>query len=159
MLSHLEPYLLAPSALTPTALLQRAHDLLSDPAVAAALASGERAVLVRSNPLYDAWLVRWSADDATDLHSHADSYGAYAVVAGEFREVAAAEDGLRERIVARGERVGFQPGYAHRLSPAATDSAGTGDAGIGDAVTLHLSSPPRAAAPCLVPAGAVAAVA
>ncbi|HEV2089167.1 MAG TPA: hypothetical protein VGR21_12715 [Cryptosporangiaceae bacterium] len=138
MLNHLEPYLLAPSSLTPTALLQRAASLLDDPALAAALSRGDRLTRLRVNPLYDAWLVRWTPGEATDLHAHEGGYGAFAVVAGLVRETAAATDGLLERLVPAGERVAYRPGHVHRL------------AAVGETATLHLSSPPRAAAPCLL---------
>ncbi len=138
MLNHLEPYLLAPSSLTPTGLLERAACLLGDPALAAALARGDQVTRLRANPLYDAWLVRWAPGEQTDLHIHDGTYGAYAVVGGLLRETAAAADGLRERLVVAGERVAYRPSYTHRL------------AAVGPTTTLHLSSPPRSGAPCLV---------
>lgn len=137
MLTHLEPYLLAPSALPPTALLERLAALTADPALEAALAGGATAVALRSNPLYDAWLVRWSGWETSELHAHAGAYGAYAVLAGSFRETIAGADGVREQRRTTGERVAYRPAYVHRLAPLAVG-----------AVTLHVSSPPRRAPSC-----------
>lgn len=134
MLSHLEPYLLMPSALTPTALLERAE------AIAASVTNdtlvGDGPVRIRHTPLYDAWLLPWEPGAATSLHAHDGAHGAYVVVSGEFRETIASESGVRERVVAADEKVAFRPEYTHRLTA------------TGPALTLHLFSPPRPTGPC-----------
>jgi len=145
MLSHLEPYLLAPSALTPTALLERAALIAETPSLLDALAADPtRPVRVRHTPLYDAWLLPWQPGTATELHAHDGAHGAYAAISGVFRETIASSSAVRERLVLPGERVAFRPEYTHRLAVVAG----------GPAVTLHLSSPPRPSGPC-TPAFAV----
>lgn len=141
MLSHLEPYLLMPSALTPTALLQRADQI----AATVTINTLTGPVRVRHTPLYDAWLLPWERDAVTTLHAHDGSYGAYVALSGTFRETVASESGIRERLVVTGEKVVFRPGYTHRLTTSAP------------AVSLHLFSPPRPSGPCAVaPASAPA---
>jgi mannose-6-phosphate isomerase-like protein (cupin superfamily) len=141
MLSHLEPYLLMPSSLTPTALLERAGLIAGTPALLDALAGAAdptAPVRVRHTPLYDAWLLPWQLGAATSLHAHDGAYGAYVAVRGAFRETIASASAVRERLVLAGEQVAFRPGYAHRLAAVAGEPA----------VTLHLSSPPRPHGPC-----------
>jgi hypothetical protein len=134
MLSHLEPYLLMPSALTPTALLERAA-LIAETVTINTLDAGP--VRVRNTPLYDAWLLPWEIGAATSLHAHDGAHGAYVALSGVFRETIASASAVRERLVLAGERVAFRPDYTHRLAAVA-----------GPAVSLHLFSPPRAAGPC-----------
>ena len=140
MLDFPEPYLLAPSSLTPTALQERAEAVLSvtDPTVVAALPIGG-ALELRGNFLYDAWLVRLGPDAASDLHAHERGFGAVAVVAGALRETRASADGLDERVVTAGEMVATRPGDTHRLTV-------EGDG----AVAVYLASPPRGTAPRIV---------
>jgi mannose-6-phosphate isomerase-like protein (cupin superfamily) len=141
MLGHLEPYLLMPSALTPTALLERAERIAGTPALLDALAGAAdptAPVRVRHTPLYDAWLLPWDLGAATTLHAHDGAHGAYVAVSGVFRETIATSSAVRERLVLAGERVAFRPGYTHRLAAVAGEPA----------VTLHLSSPPRPSGPC-----------
>lgn len=135
MLSHLEPYLLMPSALTPTALLERAAQI-AETVTINTLGSGP--VRVRHTPLYDAWLLPWEQDAVTSLHGHDGAHGAYVAMSGTFRETIASESGVRERLVLAGERVAFRPAYTHRLA----------SVGESRGVTLHLFSPPRPAGPC-----------
>ncbi|TQS42444.1 hypothetical protein [Cryptosporangium phraense] len=138
MLDYPEPYLLAPSALTPTALRERASSVVIDDAVLAALPVGG-AVELRGNFLYDAWLVNLGPDAASDLHAHEAGYGAVAVVSGALRETRASRDGLDERVVLPGAAVTTRPGDTHRLT---VEGAG--------AVAVYLASPPRGAAPRIV---------
>ena len=148
MLHHPEPYLLAPSALTATALLERAAQMAALPALLDALRAGGGPVRVRHTPLYDAWLVPWEQGDATDLHAHGGAHGAYVPLSGALVETAASAAAVRERVVLAGERVAFRPDYAHRLA-----------AVEGPAVSLHLSSPPRPTGGCApLPAARPAAV-
>jgi len=137
MLDFTEPYLLAPSSLTPTALRERAEALLTvtDPAVVDDLPVGA-AVELRGNFLYDAWLVKLGPDAASDLHAHERGFGTVAVVAGALRETRASADGLDERVVTAGETVATRPGDTHRLT---VDGAG--------AVAVYLASPPKGAPP------------
>ncbi len=111
MLSHIEPYLLMPSALTPTALLERADQI----AAAVTINTLAGPVRVRHTPLYDAWLLPWEQDAVTSLHAHDGSYGAYVALSGTFRETIASESGIVERVVLAGEKVAFRPGYTHSL--------------------------------------------
>jgi Cysteine dioxygenase type I len=134
MLSHIEPYLLMPSALTPTALLERADQI----AAAVTINTLTGPVRVRHTPLYDAWLLPWEQDAVTSLHAHDGSYGAYVALSGTFRETIASESGIVERVVLAGEKVAFRPGYTHSLTTSAP------------AVSLHLFSPPRPSGPCAV---------
>ena len=59
MLTHLEPFLLAPSALTPTAQSRLAAELAATPVVwqDALRNLGAEPVRLRHNPLYEVWLV------------------------------------------------------------------------------------------------------
>ena len=139
MLNFLEPYLLAPSALTPTALLERAALIAETPTLLDALKAGSATpVRVRHTPLYDAWLLPWELGTATELHAHDGAHGAYVALSGVFRETIASSSAVRERLVMPGERVAFRPEYTHRLAAVAGEAA----------VTLHLSSPPRPSGPC-----------
>ncbi|SHN44568.1 cupin domain-containing protein [Cryptosporangium aurantiacum] len=140
MLDFPEPYLLAPSSLTPTALRERAEALLTvtDPTVFENLPTGS-AIELRGNFLYDAWLVKLGPDAASDLHAHERGFGTVAVVSGALRETRASRDGLDERVVAAGDMVGTRPGDTHRLTV-----EGEG------AVAVYLASPPRGAAPRIV---------
>jgi len=135
-LDHLEPYLLAPSSLTPTALRERAEIITAEIEAAggarALLAgSGGAPVALRGNFLYDAWLVRWAPGDATDLHAHTVGYRTVTVLDGSLRETTATVDGLDEAELTTGSRLAARPGHTHRLV--------AGEAG---AVSLLLSSPP-----------------
>jgi Cysteine dioxygenase type I len=134
MLSHIEPYLLMPSALTPTALLERAEQI----AAAVTINTLAGPVRVRHTPLYDAWLLPWEGDAVASLHAHDGSYGAYVALSGSFRETIASESGIVERLVLAGEKVALRPGYTHSLTTSAP------------AVSLHLFSPPRPSGPCAV---------
>lgn len=138
MLSHLEPYLLAPSALTPTALLERAATLVDSAMLTNALPllDEREALRLHHNPLYEAWLVPWVTGASTDLHTHQGGYGAYVPIRGLFRETIVSGSGMLDRLVPTAERVAHRPAYTHRLAAVA-----------GPAVTLHLVSPPRR--PCL----------
>ncbi|TQS46809.1 hypothetical protein [Cryptosporangium phraense] len=136
-LDHLEPYLLAPSSLTPTALRERAEIITAEIAAAggaeALLAASDGGpVALRGNFLYDAWLVRWAPGDATDLHAHSVGFQTVTVLGGSLRETVASPASLDETELAAGGQLAARPGHTHRLV--------AGEAG---AVTLMLSSPPR----------------
>lgn len=135
-LDHLEPYLLAPSSLTPTALRERAETITAEITAAggaeALLAgSGGAPVALRGNFLYDAWLVRWAPGDATDLHAHTVGFRTVTVLGGGLTETVATREGLDETVLAPGEQLAARPGHTHRLV--------AGEAG---AISLLLSSPP-----------------
>ena len=163
MLDFPEPYLLAPSSLTPTALRERAATMLADPAVLdpstlAALPVGG-AVELRGNFLYDAWLVRLGPEAASDLHAHERGYSAVAVVSGALRETRATSDGLFVRMVAAGEMISTRAGDTHRLTVTEianeddnrfTDAPGPSGGDEVGTVALYLSSPPRGEAPKIV---------
>jgi quercetin dioxygenase-like cupin family protein len=136
-LDHLEPYLLAPSSLTPTALRERAGIIAAEIVAAggapALLAANDgEPVALRGNFLYDAWLVRWAPGDATDLHAHKVGFQTVTVLAGALRETVATAEGLDEAQLPAGTQLAARPGYTHRLV-----------AGQAGAVSLVLSSPPR----------------
>ncbi|WP_051571038.1 hypothetical protein [Cryptosporangium arvum] len=136
-LDHLEPYLLAPSSLTPSALRERAELITAEIAAAggaeAMLAeSGGEPVALRGNFLYDAWLVRWAPGDATDLHAHSIGFQTVTVLGGHLTETVATADGLDEAEHPVGGQLAARPGHTHRLV-----------AGGSGAVSLMLSSPPR----------------
>jgi hypothetical protein len=141
LLSHLEPYMLMPSALTTTALLERAGQLAASAEVEDALRTiGDEPVRVRHTPLYDAWLVPWPAGSSAALHAHDGAHGAVAAIHGAIRETVTTASGVQDRVVLPGAPAGHRPGDVHEL---------TAD---GPAVTLHLSSPPRSACPVVGPA-------
>ncbi|GAA3384750.1 hypothetical protein [Cryptosporangium minutisporangium] len=136
-LDHLEPWLLAPSSLTPTALRERAEIITAEIDAAGGpeallAASGGAPVALRGNFLYDAWLVRWAPGDATDLHAHTVGFQTVTVLGGSLRETVATADALDDTELTAGGRLAARPGHTHRLV--------AGDAG---AVSLMLSSPPR----------------
>ncbi|MFG1924756.1 hypothetical protein [Cryptosporangium sp. NPDC048952] len=135
-LDHLEPYLLAPSSLTPSALRERADLITAEidaagGAEAMLAASGGEPVALRGNFLYDAWLVRWAPGDATDLHAHTIGFRTVTVLGGTLNETVASEHGLDETELTTGEQLAARPGHTHRLV-----------AGGAGAVSLLLSSPP-----------------
>jgi quercetin dioxygenase-like cupin family protein len=145
LLSHLEPYLLMPSALTTTALLERAGQIASSAAVEDALRTlGNEPVRVRHTPLYDAWLVPWTPGASAALHAHDGAHGAVTAIRGELRETVTTGSGVQDRIVAAGEPAGYRPGDVHSLTAP------------GPAVTLHLSSPPRPVCPVVATPAALA---
>jgi hypothetical protein len=133
--------MLMPSALTTTALVERAGQLAASAEVADALRTiGEEPVRVRHTPLYDAWLVPWPAGSGAALHAHDGAHGAVTAIRGELRETLTSASGVQGRVVLPGAPSGHRPGDIHAL---------TAD---GPAVTLHLSSPPRSACPVVAPA-------
>ncbi|HEV7826438.1 MAG TPA: cysteine dioxygenase family protein [Mycobacteriales bacterium] len=137
---HLEPYLLLPSALTATALSRLAADLAADPRLwrdRLRWTEDERwHAHLRSTPLYDVWLLSWTPGQATELHDHGGSSGAFSVLTGTLRETlaAATPTGVRqsERTIGAGRTVAFGPEHVHDV----------GHAGHGPAASLHVYSPP-----------------
>jgi quercetin dioxygenase-like cupin family protein len=139
--THLEPYLLAPSALTVTALSRLAAGLAADTTLwhdrLRRSATTERwYAQLRSTPLYDVWLLSWEPGQATELHDHGGSSGAFHVLAGSLRETLAAGTPtsvrLSERTLGTGRTVAFGPDYVHDVA----------HAGTGPAASLHVYSPP-----------------
>jgi hypothetical protein len=137
---YLEPYLLAPSALTPTALSRLTAGLAADARLwrdRLRWPGTERWYShLRSTPLYDVWLLSWTPGQATELHDHGGSSGAFAVLTGSLRETLAvgapASVHLTERTLPAGRTVAFGPAHVH-------DVAHAGDA---PAASLHVYSPP-----------------
>jgi mannose-6-phosphate isomerase-like protein (cupin superfamily) len=137
---HLEPYLLAPSALTPTALSRLAADLAADRRLWAdrlRWSENERWYdRLRSTPLYDVWLLSWTPGQATELHDHGGSSGAFSVLTGTLRETLAVGTPtsvrLSERTLGAGRTVAFGPAHVHDVA----------HAGDGPAASLHVYSPP-----------------
>jgi predicted metal-dependent enzyme (double-stranded beta helix superfamily) len=85
----------------------------------------------------DIWLLSWLGGQATDLHDHGGSAGAFLVVQGELTEVRALPD--------RPERVTttVRPGRAIAISPSTVHDVY--NAGPAAAVSLHAYSPPLTA--------------
>jgi mannose-6-phosphate isomerase-like protein (cupin superfamily) len=137
---HLEPFLLAPSALTPTALTRLAAQLAGTPALwreNLRWSETERWYApLRHTPLYDVWLLSWTPGQATELHDHGGSAGTFHVLAGSLRETVAEgpPDSVRltERTVTAGHAVTFGPTHVHDVA----------HAGTGPAASLHVYSPP-----------------
>ncbi len=66
----------------------------------------------------DVWLISWLPTQATELHDHGGSSGAFAVVAGTLTEsvlepFGAVTDILRDRRHRTGESIGFGPRHIH----------------------------------------------
>ncbi|MCW2632952.1 MAG: cysteine dioxygenase [Pseudonocardia sp.] len=114
--------------------------------VAAEVAAGEHryhvdpdrrwARLLRSDDHVDAWLITWASEQRAQLHDHAGSLGALAVVAGELTEWSWANDlALRVRELGAGAAAGFPLGHVHDVVNAAERPA----------VSVHVYSPPLTA--------------
>ena len=89
----------------------------------------------------DVWLISWMPSQATSLHDHGGSAGAFTVVEGELTETVDAtamgarhpeRPPLRELTRSGGEAVGFGPSYIHDVR----------NAGTVPAVSVHAYSPP-----------------
>jgi predicted metal-dependent enzyme (double-stranded beta helix superfamily) len=136
----LEPYLLAPSALTPTALARLAADLAANTALwrdQLRWSTSERWYAhLRSTSLYDVWLLAWTPGQATELHDHGGSSGAFSILTGSLRETLAVGTPnsvrLSERTLDAGRTVAFGPTHVHDV----------GHTGGGRAASLHVYSPP-----------------
>jgi predicted metal-dependent enzyme (double-stranded beta helix superfamily) len=137
---HLEPFLLAPSSLTRTALTRLAAQLAATPALwrdHLRWSDTERwHARLRHTPLYDVWLLSWAPGQATELHDHGGSAGAFHVLTGSLRETVAegAPDSVRltERTVAAGHGVTFGPAHIHDVAHTGTRPA----------ASVHVYSPP-----------------
>jgi len=93
------------------------------------------------DPRIDIWLISWLPTQATSLHDHGGSAGAFTVIEGELTESVAAGDlgvgpsrPLVELSRRAGESVGFSRHYIH-------DVRNVGDR---PAVSVHAYSPPLA---------------
>jgi predicted metal-dependent enzyme (double-stranded beta helix superfamily) len=137
---HLEPFLLAPSSLTSTALTRLAAQLAGTPALwRDHLRWSETKrwyAQLRATPLYDVWLLSWTPGQGTELHDHGGSAGTFHVLSGSLRETVAmgTPDSVRltERTVPAGQGVTFGPTHVHDVA----------HAGTGPAASLHVYSPP-----------------
>ena len=90
---------------------------------------------VLSTPLYEAWVIRWSASAALTLHDHGGSSGAVVVVDGELVEVRIANPpwrASRSRTLHRGDVLAINPDTVHSISNEQTS----------DALSVHVYSPP-----------------
>jgi hypothetical protein len=70
------------------------------------------------DPRIDVWLISWLPSQATRLHDHGGSCGAFSVVSGELAEATYVRTGakagtLRERVHRAGRSVGFDHRYVH----------------------------------------------
>ncbi|MCT2584797.1 cysteine dioxygenase [Actinophytocola gossypii] len=82
--------------------------------------------LVHRTPEQEVWLMSWLPGQATGLHDHGPSVGAFTIVSGELTEHVL-RDGGTHRLVAGQSRV-FAPGYLHEV----------GNEGADPAVSLHV---------------------
>jgi predicted metal-dependent enzyme (double-stranded beta helix superfamily) len=82
----------------------------------------------------DVWLLSWLPGQSTDLHDHAGSAAAFAVVSGVLGEVRvdAATGRRRNHLRQRGSITWLAPGMIHDVH----------GAGTGPAVSIHAYSPP-----------------
>lgn len=134
---HLEPFMLAPSVLTRTAIVERVNELanradLWDPLLRYSAEERWFALLERT-PTYDAWLLSWSPGQSTELHDHGGSSGAFHVLTGTLRETVVPTGGPRDLFRQPGQTVSFGPRYVHDVA-----HPGTG----APAASLHVYSPP-----------------
>lgn len=91
--------------------------------------------LIRGDDHVDVWLITWASEQRAELHDHAGSLGAIAVVSGELTEWRWAKDTLRTRELPAGAAASFPLGHVH-------DVANTAE---GPAVSVHVYSPPLTA--------------
>jgi hypothetical protein len=98
------------------------------------------------SPTVEVWLLGWETGQATDLHDHGGSSGAFTVTDGELVELQGSVErwrGGRWRSFAPGRATGFGPAYVHDLHrPAA-----------GPATSIHAYSPPLRTMTFYRPAG------
>jgi hypothetical protein len=85
----------------------------------------------------DVWLISWLPTQATSLHDHGGSAGAFTVIEGELTETIAAQQRGRSRRPVEytrqaGESVGFGSHYIHDVR----------NAGVHAALSVHAYSPP-----------------
>lgn len=82
----------------------------------------------------DIWLISWTTDQATQLHDHGGSAGAFTVVSGVLDEAIwePADAGLRETRRGSGDTVAFGKNYVHDVRNTEVDTA----------VSVHAYSPP-----------------
>jgi hypothetical protein len=91
---------------------------------------------IRSDDHVDVWLITWATEQRAELHDHAGSLGALAVVTGELTEWGWAKDGaLHVRELPAGTAAGFPLGHVHDVANVAA----------GPAVSVHVYSPPLTA--------------
>jgi quercetin dioxygenase-like cupin family protein len=89
-------------------------------------------------PSYDAWVIAWSPSAELDVHDHAGSTAAVHVVDGELverRTDLVTGRPLGARTVRAGETILVAPTVAH----------GVANCGPGDALSVHVYSPPLTA--------------
>jgi mannose-6-phosphate isomerase-like protein (cupin superfamily) len=91
--------------------------------------------LLRADDLVDVWLISWATEQAAELHDHAGSLGALAVVSGSLLEQRWVGDGLRARRLGAGRSAGFPLGHVHDV----------GNPAVEPAVSVHAYSPPLTA--------------
>jgi Cysteine dioxygenase type I len=76
---------------------------------------------ISSTPTYEAWLLTWLPGQATRLHDHGGSSGAFVVVEGALRERtvtcgALGRASATERVLASGRMRSFGPDHVHDVS-------------------------------------------
>jgi hypothetical protein len=106
------------------------HDVHADPA--------ERwHVRLFQDDHVDVWLISWTTEQATQMHDHGGSAGAFTVVSGELSEAVwdPTVASVVERTVSTGDAVAFGTSYVHDVRNIATETA----------VSVHAYSPPLTA--------------
>ena len=80
---------------------------------------------------HEVWLLTWLPGQATDLHDHGGSAGAFTVVTGEIVEQTLQDGELVNAVLARGQGRRFGAHHVHRVV----------NAGTRPAVTVHVYGP------------------
>jgi mannose-6-phosphate isomerase-like protein (cupin superfamily) len=100
--------------------------------------SQRRADLIAVDDAYEAWVIRWPAGGAIDLHDHGGSAGAFTVIEGTLTELRADRARRRapwSRDVQTGASAVFGPHHVHDVV----------NAGDEPAVSVHVYAPPLVA--------------
>jgi hypothetical protein len=121
------PELLEWTAVVADEVLSGRHDVHADP--------DERwHVRLLRDERVDVWLISWTTDQATQLHDHGGSTGAFTVVTGELSEASwdPITGKLTEQPVASGDAVAFGTSYVHDVRNLRAETA----------VSVHAYSPP-----------------
>jgi predicted metal-dependent enzyme (double-stranded beta helix superfamily) len=71
---------------------------------------------VHTSADHEVWLLTWLPGQATDLHDHGPSAGAFVVVSGELTEQSYADESPRSMRLAAGDGREFARGHVHRVA-------------------------------------------
>jgi mannose-6-phosphate isomerase-like protein (cupin superfamily) len=100
--------------------------------------TGRRYVRLLDTPRYDAWLIVWSPSSGLDLHDHGGSRGALIVATGRLIETYTDLERRHpagSRVVNKGDAITIPATRVHSVS----------NPGPGEAVSVHVYSPPLTA--------------